>query len=258
MRKALFFGDSNTYGYDPSGFMGGRYPRDVRWTTILEERLAQPDGPAQEKPAGPEQEKQDGPAQEKQDGSAQEKPAESEQEKRDAWEIASDGLPGRAIPVTRYEWDYLEYVLRQEMPLDLFAVMLGTNDLLSTLRPDAARTARGMDGLLARAAAILEETGDETSVSARILLIAPPEIHLTDQPGMDAVFSGDAAYAQICYEEGKRLAAFYRELAAYRQILFADASEWNLDFAWDGVHLSEAGHAQFAAQMEKVLRDVSS
>ena len=40
MKKALFFGDSNTYGYDPAGFMGGRYPRDARWTTILEQDLA--------------------------------------------------------------------------------------------------------------------------------------------------------------------------------------------------------------------------
>ena len=224
MKKALFFGDSNTYGYDPSGFMGGRYPREARWTTILEERLARPD--------------------ERNPGAVH------------AWKIAADGLPGRAIPVTRYEWDYLEYVLRQERPLDLFAVMLGTNDLLSTLRPDAGRTARGMDALLSYAAKILEGASNETAPPARILLIAPPEIHLTDQPGTDAVFSGDAAYARICYDEGKRLSACYRELAAFRQILFADASAWSLDFAWDGVHLSEAGHAQFAAQMEKVLRGI--
>ena len=39
IRKALFFGDSNTFGYDPAGYMGGRYPREKRWTTILQEKL---------------------------------------------------------------------------------------------------------------------------------------------------------------------------------------------------------------------------
>ena len=26
MKKLILFGDSNTYGYDPRGFLGGRYP----------------------------------------------------------------------------------------------------------------------------------------------------------------------------------------------------------------------------------------
>jgi lysophospholipase L1-like esterase len=39
MKKVFFYGDSNTYGYDPSGMMGGRYPRRSRWTTILAESL---------------------------------------------------------------------------------------------------------------------------------------------------------------------------------------------------------------------------
>lgn len=29
------FGDSNTYGYDPREFGGGRYPEKIRWTGIL-------------------------------------------------------------------------------------------------------------------------------------------------------------------------------------------------------------------------------
>ncbi len=40
MRKLILFGDSNTYGYDPRGFMGGRYPEDARWATIVRKALA--------------------------------------------------------------------------------------------------------------------------------------------------------------------------------------------------------------------------
>lgn len=32
----LCYGDSNTYGYDPRSYLGGRYPKDVRWTGKLE------------------------------------------------------------------------------------------------------------------------------------------------------------------------------------------------------------------------------
>ena len=92
-KKALFYGDSNTYGYDPAGFMGGRYPEESRWTNIVGQNLL------------------------------------------GIWQVRADGMPGRFIPEGRYDWDYLESVIRNEMPFDLFAVMLGTNDIVGTLRP---------------------------------------------------------------------------------------------------------------------------
>lgn len=39
MKYILCYGDSNTYGYDPNN--GGRYPKDVRWTTILQNLLGE-------------------------------------------------------------------------------------------------------------------------------------------------------------------------------------------------------------------------
>ncbi|MBQ0036035.1 MAG: acylhydrolase [Firmicutes bacterium] len=39
MKQVLCYGDSNTYGYDPSN--GGRYPKEVRWTTILQNLLSE-------------------------------------------------------------------------------------------------------------------------------------------------------------------------------------------------------------------------
>ncbi len=35
-QRILCFGDSNTYGYDPRSYLGGRYPASVRWTALLE------------------------------------------------------------------------------------------------------------------------------------------------------------------------------------------------------------------------------
>ena len=33
--KVICFGDSNTYGYDPRSWFGGRYDKDSRWVDIL-------------------------------------------------------------------------------------------------------------------------------------------------------------------------------------------------------------------------------
>ena len=33
--KIVCFGDSNTYGYDPRSWLGGRYDVDSRWVDIL-------------------------------------------------------------------------------------------------------------------------------------------------------------------------------------------------------------------------------
>lgn len=33
--NVICFGDSNTYGYDPNGYFGGRYDGDSRWVDIL-------------------------------------------------------------------------------------------------------------------------------------------------------------------------------------------------------------------------------
>lgn len=35
-RRIMCYGDSNTYGYDPRSYLGGRYPKSVRWTGRLE------------------------------------------------------------------------------------------------------------------------------------------------------------------------------------------------------------------------------
>lgn len=209
LKKAFFYGDSNTYGYDPAGFMGGRYPREERWTTILQDNLAQ------------------------------------------TWEVLADGMPGRSLPSVGYEWDYLRSVLREVTPLDLFAVMLGSNDILGTLRPNAEKTAAKMNDFVSF---VTDFTGEGT----QFLLIAPPRIELREESYSASYVRGDKSYAQIYFEQGEKLAEYYEDLAGYRGILFADASKWELDFAYDGVHLSERGHALFARKMTEVMRTIGA
>ncbi|MBQ9027594.1 MAG: hypothetical protein IJ110_02390 [Lachnospiraceae bacterium] len=205
MKKVLFYGDSNTYGYDPAGFMGGRYPRQQRWTGILAERLA------------------------------------------GEWEIAADGMPGRMIPGNAYSIEIALDAVKADGPMDLFAVMLGTNDLLNQRHPYSPAVAARMQKLLDSA---------QESLTAKILLIAPPQIRFTDPSCTDPFVRGDAAYANGCRKESIRLAQHYRALAAGRGIFWADASSWDLGFSFDGVHLSEEGHETFAGEMAKILQKI--
>ena len=36
MKKIYAFGDSNTYGFDPRMGGAGRYPKDIRWTGVID------------------------------------------------------------------------------------------------------------------------------------------------------------------------------------------------------------------------------
>lgn len=39
--RILFYGDSNTYGYDPADWTEGRYPKNLRWTEIVSKALSE-------------------------------------------------------------------------------------------------------------------------------------------------------------------------------------------------------------------------
>ena len=39
MKRIVFYGDSNTYGYDPRGFFEMRYPENLRWTYKVKEHF---------------------------------------------------------------------------------------------------------------------------------------------------------------------------------------------------------------------------
>ena len=205
MKKVFFYGDSNTYGYDPAFYTGGRYPRRSRWTTLLAERL------------------------------------------EGTWEVAADGMPGRMIPRAGRGTDMVLDSWRAEMPVDLIAVMLGTNDLLSMKTPDASATAAKMENLI---------RGAQESLAVKILLIAPPQIRFTDPSCTNPFVRGSNAYEWECLEESRLLARYYRNIAVRRDLFFADASSWEPELAFDGVHLTERGNAVFAKEMEKVIREI--
>lgn len=191
--RILFYGDSNTYGYEPAGMFGARYGADVRWTDRLAEKL------------------------------------------RDSWEILPYGLNGRCIPELQYEEAYLDQMLANAGPIDVFAVMLGTNDVILTPHPDAEKAVRKMDAFLAW---LCEKQ------AFRILLIAPP--------AMDRRAAEIPDFA-ACVRETAALAGEYEKLAQKHGTLYVNADAWQIGMSHDFVHLSEEGHRRFAENMRDYL-----
>jgi len=192
--KILCFGDSNTYGYDPRSYLGGRYPASVRWTALLQA-------------AG--------------------------------WVVMNAGENGRCIPQTDIEARMLgQTACRAEV--EAIAIMLGSNDLLQQFCPSAKVCAERMERFLTT---LLEEG----PVSYKVLLIAPPSMKV-----------GAWINDPETLEESRRLADCYEALAQKLVIHFADAGNWNVGLAFDGVHFSEAGHRSFAVGMRNTLENFFS
>ncbi len=193
-RKILFYGDSNTYGYDPADWIEYRYPAEKRWTYQLQEMC------------------------------------------KDAWMVMPEGMNGRRLPDLVYDRRRIQAMTEKLSDQDVFAVMLGTNDLLVTSDPDAGEAVCRMGALLAFLTGRME--------AKRILVIAPPYI----------AGSGirDPLYKRY-YEENIRMNAGFRETAGRYGVMFADAGLWNIGLCFDQVHFSEDGHRVFAERMAQVL-----
>ncbi len=195
VKKILFYGDSNTYGYDPRGFMGMRYPEELRWTTKVQDHF------------------------------------------RNEYEIIEEGQNGRCLPVLPREEGFLKAMTGGLSADDALVVMLGTNDILLTARPDADVAIGKMDRLL---------TWFEKNNSPFSTIIVGP-----------VPISNAAQELRIYYEESLRMNAGFRELCKRRNVSFFDAAEWDIPLAFDGVHFSEEGCRSFATHMIEAVSVMS-
>jgi lysophospholipase L1-like esterase len=178
MTSILFYGDSNTWGYDP---LEGRYSSSVRWPEVLKELL--PD-----------------------------------------WQIQENGQPGRTA----------EDPVLINSRTDLFAVMLGTNDILRGA--DAEQTASHM-------AVFLDTCGFQKN---QILLMVPP--------AMKVSFRGNFQPREKEVRESLLLPEAYQKLAEKKNVQLINTQSWSLEISFDGVHLSGRGHITLASRLAKELK----
>ena len=176
--RMLCSGDSNTYGYDPRGFFGDRYPEESRWVDILMRCTG--------------------------------------------WEIQNEGQNGREIPSRPLQYQRAGELLTQSAP-DVFAIMLGTNDLLRGYSAEAS---------CSRMEAFLRYIQPKCR---QLLLIAPPPMK-----------RGAWVTEESLIAESVKLAVEYQNLSQRLGIAFVNAGQWNVPLAFDGVHFTEQGHRAFA------------
>ena len=180
--RILCFGDSNTYGYDPRGFFGGRYDAGNRWVDLLT--------------------------------------------KHTDHDVINFGENGQAIPPIPYPLQ----LTKEPVPVDIFLVMLGTNDLLQGA--SAGETAARMEDFLNHVLPFCKQ----------ILLVAPPPMK-----------RGAWVPTDEFVNESIHLAEEYKLLAEKMNISFIDTRHWNIELAFDGVHFTELGHHTFAENLGKEL-----
>ena len=134
-------------------------------------------------------------------------------------ECINAGANGREIPRNPYALR----LLTEHTSVDVFLVMLGTNDLLQG------------------ASAMEAGTRMETFLTPmlphcnHILLIAPPPMKRGAWVPTDGLVA-----------ESIRLAEEYKLLAEKLSISFVDTRGWNIELTFDGVHFTEGRHHSFS------------
>ena len=142
------------------------------------------------------------------------------------WDCINAGVNGREIPRNPCVLQLLE----AHAPVDIFLVMLGTNDLLqgASAKDAATRMEAFLSPLLPRC--------------KQILLVSPPPMK------RGAWVPADDLVAESVY-----LADEYMLVAQKLNISFVDTRPWNIELTFDGVHFTEEGHHTFANRLIEYL-----
>ena len=151
-------------------------------------------------------------------------------------------MNGRQLPDLRYDGGRIRKLCEPLSRRDIFAVMLGTNDVLLTLDPDARTAVRKMEQFLRFLTEIRDKEG--------ILIIAPPHIGGSSREAVK-----DPLYRRY-HEESLKMNRGFAGLAEKAGIHFLDAADWDIELCFDLVHFSEAGHRGFAEKLGDVLADM--
>ncbi|MBQ2317597.1 MAG: lipase [Lachnospiraceae bacterium] len=191
MKKLILYGDSNTYGYDPRDFFGGRYEENIRWAGIVKREL------------------------------------------EGRYDVIEEGMNGRCLP--RVSDGLFQELVRSTNAEDVLAMMLGTNDILLTSRPDVSRTVDRADELLNYV---------KEHCAGKFILIAPPYI------------SDSYPDLQLYHDCSVEMNRQFMTLAKQYNIVAVDAGSWNIPMGSDGVHFTEQGHLEFAKRFLQNLHTI--
>ncbi len=204
MKTVLCYGDSITWGYNPAD--ATRFPFEKRWPGILQKKLGESVRVVEEALLG----------------------------RTTNWD--SPFLPDRNGSKT------LPLVLETHSPVDIFILMLGTNDLWRSFNFSASDIAASCMSLIWTVQKSMAGPGLGTP---EILLIAPYPLGKLSQ-FMKFYFEGRLGVS-------KQLAGEYRKASQAAGCHFMDSSKYVKASKADGVHLDEAEHRKLALGVEKSI-----
>lgn len=211
MKNILCYGDSNTHGYIPNE--GGRYPREIRWPGRLQKMFG------------------------------------------DEAYIIEEALNGRTTvwedPIEGFKSgkSYLIPCLNSHKPIDVFVLMLGTNDLKSRFSLTAFEISKGCETLIKMVKA---ETPFSQGYVPEILLVSP--IHMS--AGIDNHRFGGQFLGESCEKRSREFAKYYRAIAEAQNCHFMDAAEFATASEKDFLHMDEKGHEAFANAIYAKLQEI--
>ncbi|MCY1713824.1 SGNH/GDSL hydrolase family protein [Caproiciproducens galactitolivorans] len=165
MRSVLCYGDSNTYGLTPG--MTGRYPRDVRWTGVLQKLLGSEWYVIEEGLGG----------------------------RTTVWDDPIEEFKNGKT--------YLLPCLDSHKPLDVVVIMLGTNDLKRRFSLPVCDIAYGMENLVKT---ILKSDAGVGGAAPQVLLVAPVPIQDIGKGDWRMMFGDGIENSFLLAEEYQRAA----------------------------------------------------
>lgn len=209
-KTILCYGDSNTWGYIPQE--GGRYDKDTRWPRCLAGLLGE------------------------------------------GYYVTEQGLNGRTTafddPIEPYRngRKTLEVSLLMHSPIDLFIVMLGTNDTKHFLNLTSYMIGKGLES-------IVEEAGraqyGRDGQPPKILVVSPIQISaegLNDQ--MREYFD------EASEKKAQGLSEIYRQVAQQYGCAFLNAAQYAKPSMRDGIHMEVEDQRALAAAAAKMVRQI--
>jgi lysophospholipase L1-like esterase len=199
MKTVLCYGDSNTFGAATVPRPDRRYAPDERWPGVLRATLG------------------------------------------NGWVVVEEGLGGRTTvtddPVEGLDKNgrtYLLPCLRSHRPLDVVAIMLGTNDLKARFGKSAWEVAQGVGVLVDIVKSAMIGKGDG---APEVLLICPPPFaSKLPMPNHAELFAG-------AIPKSKQMAPYFRQIAEEKHVHFLDAGKIIKSSRVDGFHLDPDAHA---------------
>jgi len=159
------------------------------------------------------------------------------------FQVENEGLNGRVVPFGARGLLGFRELLERHADCGAMAVMLGTNDVFRLYAKDA-------DGIAERLYILLsaEETGSCASGRRRVIIMSPPPLKIRPENESEAAMNEGYLRIAAGFSES------YKKLAARLGFEFFDTMALNPEIAFDGVHLTPAGHRAVASALAEHIK----